>query len=68
MERFEVIIIGAGLAGLAAAYTLAGEEIEVVVLERGEFPGAKNVSGGRLYLNPVRPLFPSLWEDAPFER
>lgn len=68
MERFEVIIIGAGLAGLAAAYTLAGEGIEVVVLERGEFPGAKNVSGGRLYLNPVRPLFPSLWEDAPFER
>jgi electron transfer flavoprotein-quinone oxidoreductase len=68
MDRFEVIIVGAGLAGLAAAYTLAGEGVEVVVLERGEYPGAKNVSGGRLYLNPVRDLFPGLREDAPLER
>ncbi|MBP8695270.1 MAG: FAD-dependent oxidoreductase [Syntrophobacterales bacterium] len=68
MEKFDVIIVGAGLAGLAAAWTLAGEGIEVVVLERGDYPGAKNVSGGRLYLNPVRDLFPGLWDEAPLER
>jgi electron transfer flavoprotein-quinone oxidoreductase len=68
VERFDVIIVGAGLAGLAAAYTLAGEGVEVVVLERGDYPGAKNVSGGRLYLNPVRDLFPGLWDEAPLER
>ncbi|MCU0583658.1 MAG: FAD-dependent oxidoreductase [Syntrophales bacterium] len=68
MEKFDVIVVGAGLAGLAAAYTLAGEGIEVVVLERGDYPGSKNVSGGRLYLNPVRDLFPGLWDGAPFER
>ncbi len=68
MEKFDVIIAGAGLAGLAAAWTLAGEGIEVVVLERGDYPGSKNVSGGRLYLNPVRDLFPGLWEEAPLER
>ena len=68
MEKFDVIVVGAGLAGLAAAYTLAGEGIEVVVLERGDYPGSKNVSGGRLYLNPVRDLFPGLWDQAPFER
>ncbi|MDQ5986823.1 MAG: Electron transfer flavoprotein-quinone oxidoreductase [Syntrophus sp. SKADARSKE-3] len=68
MEKFDVIIVGAGLAGLAAAYTLAGEGQEVLVLEKGDYPGAKNVSGGRLYVNPVRNLFPELWDNAPLER
>lgn len=68
MEKFDVIVVGAGLAGLAAAWTLAGEGVEVVVLERGDYPGSKNVSGGRLYLNPVRSLFPGLWDEAPLER
>jgi electron transfer flavoprotein-quinone oxidoreductase len=68
MEKFDVIIAGAGLAGLAAAYTLAGNGLEVLVLERGDYPGAKNVTGGRLYVNPVRDLFPKLWNEAPLER
>ncbi len=68
MEKFDVIIAGAGLAGLAAAYTLAGNGVEVLVLERGDYPGAKNVTGGRLYVNPVRDLFPGLWDEAPLER
>lgn len=68
MDKFDVIIAGAGLAGIAAAYTLASEGIEVLVLERGDYPGAKNVTGGRLYVNPVRHLFPDLWNNAPLER
>jgi electron transfer flavoprotein-quinone oxidoreductase len=68
MEKFDVIVVGAGLAGLAAAWTLAGEGVEVVVLERGDYPGSKNISGGRIYLNPVRDLFPGLWDEAPLER
>ena len=68
MDRFDVIIVGAGLAGLGAAYTLAGSGLEVLVLERGDYPGAKNMTGGRLYLNPVRDLFPDLFEKAPLER
>jgi electron transfer flavoprotein-quinone oxidoreductase len=67
-DKFDVIIAGAGLAGLAAAWTLAGRDLEVLVLERGDYPGAKNVTGGRLYVGPVRGLFPELWADAPFER
>jgi electron transfer flavoprotein-quinone oxidoreductase len=42
--------------------------MEVLVLERGDYPGAKNVTGGRLYGNPVRDLFPDLWNEAPLER
>ncbi|MDD2586423.1 MAG: FAD-dependent oxidoreductase [Syntrophomonadaceae bacterium] len=68
MEKFDVIVVGAGLAGLAAAYTLAGEGLEVLVLERGDYAGAKNVTGGRLYVNPVREFFPDLWAKAPLER
>lgn len=68
MEKFDVIVVGAGLAGLAAAYTLAQEGLEVLVLEKGDYPGAKNVTGGRLYVNPVRDLFPDLWAKAPLER
>jgi electron transfer flavoprotein-quinone oxidoreductase len=68
MEKFDVIVVGAGLAGLASAYTLAEADLEALVLERGDYPGAKNLSGGRLYVNPVRDLFPGLWEEAPLER
>jgi len=61
LEKFEVIIVGAGLAGLSAAYTLAQNGIEAVVVERGDYPGAKNATGGRLYLNPVKKYLPDLW-------
>lgn len=69
MEKVDVVVVGAGLAGLATAYILAGGGFEVLVVERGDYPGSKNVTGGRLYLNPVRPLFPDgLWDEAPLER
>lgn len=68
-DKVDVVVIGAGLAGLSTAYFLADAGIETIVVERGDFPGSKNVTGGRLYLNPVRPFFPAdFWNDAPFER
>jgi electron transfer flavoprotein-quinone oxidoreductase len=68
VEKVEFVVVGAGLSGLAAAMVLAEAGAEVLVVERGDYPGSKNVTGGRLYLNPIRSFLPDLWENAPLER
>lgn len=67
-NKVDVIIVGAGLAGLACAWVLAGEGLQILVLERGDVPGAKSITGGRLYLNAVRALEPELVAGLPLER
>lgn len=67
-EKFQVIVIGAGLAGIAAAYRLAEAGKEVMLVDRGEYPGAKNVSGGRIYTYALKKLMPETWQHAPLER
>ncbi len=68
MEKVEFVVVGAGLSGLATALVLAEAGAEVLVVERGDYPGSKNVTGGRLYLGPIRSYLPDLWQDAPLER
>jgi len=68
VEKVEFVVIGAGLSGLATALVLAEAGAEVLVVERGDYPGSKNVTGGRLYLDPIRSYLPDLWKDAPLER
>ena len=67
-EKFEVIVVGAGPAGMSAAYLLAKAGVNVVVVERGDFPGSKNVMGGVLYRQPTEEIFPGFWREAPLER
>ncbi len=67
-DKFDVIIVGAGPAGSAAALTLARAGLSVVVFERGAFPGAKNMFGGVLYTPILNKLIPGFWEEAPIER
>jgi len=68
VERIDAVVVGGGLGGLTCAYCLVQEGMQVLVLERGDHPGSKNVTGGRLYLRPLRPYLPELWEAAPLER
>jgi electron transfer flavoprotein-quinone oxidoreductase len=69
-EKFDVIVVGAGPAGSAAAYTCAKAGLSTLLIERGEFPGAKNVFGGVLYRKQLDDILPGAWKekDFPVER
>ncbi|GAB7091135.1 FAD-dependent monooxygenase [Halorubrum luteum] len=63
---FDAVVVGAGLAGSAAAVTMANEGLDVLMIERGRYPGAKNVFGGVLYTPTLRELVDV--SSAPVER
>jgi electron transfer flavoprotein-quinone oxidoreductase len=67
-EHFDAIVVGAGPAGNAAALTLARGGLSVLQIERGEYPGAKNVQGAILYAHAVEALIPDFRDEAPLER
>ncbi len=67
-EKFDAIVVGAGMAGNAAALTLARRGLNVLQLERGEYSGSKNVQGAILYADMLEKLIPDFREDAPLER
>jgi electron transfer flavoprotein-quinone oxidoreductase len=67
-DRFDAIVVGAGPAGITAAREMAAAGLSVVVLERGQYPGAKNVWGGILYREPTESVVPGFEDEAPLER
>lgn len=67
-NAFDVIIVGAGPAGTTAALLLAGKGFKVALIERGEYPGAKNMFGGVLYGKVLSEIIPEYWLKAPVER
>jgi electron transfer flavoprotein-quinone oxidoreductase len=67
--RYDVVVVGAGPAGSAAALVAARAGRSVLLVERGEYPGAKNVSGAAFYAPQVlEALVPRFWLRAPVER
>ncbi|HZJ84594.1 MAG TPA: FAD-dependent oxidoreductase [Syntrophomonadaceae bacterium] len=67
-NKFDAIIVGAGVAGSVTGYLLAEAGLEVLVVERGNFAGAKNMTGGRLYGNCLERIMPGFTAEAPLER
>src|SRR5512134_1007343 len=67
-EKFDAIVVGAGPSGNTAAYTLAKAGLKVLQIERGEYPGSKNVQGAILYADALEKIIPDFRDDAPLER
>ena len=71
---FDVVVVGCGCAGAIAAYVAAKRGKSVLVVERGEFAGAKNMTGGRIYAHSLKKVLDDYaegevdWADIPFER
>ena len=65
---FDVIVIGAGVAGCVTAYQLASAGHSVLLVERGPKAGSKNLSGGVLYCRVMEQVFPGFLTEAPIER
>jgi electron transfer flavoprotein-quinone oxidoreductase len=67
-EQFDAIVVGAGPSGNTAAYTMAKAGLKVLQIERGEYPGSKNVQGAILYADALEKIIPEFRDDAPLER
>jgi len=67
-DKFDAIVVGAGPAGVSAAITMARGGLNVALLERGEYAGAKNVQGAVLYSKMLEEVVPEFWKDCPLER
>ena len=64
----DAVVVGAGPAGSSAALELARAGRSVVLVERGPFPGAKNVYGGVVYGRILDKVVPQWWTEVPVER
>lgn len=68
-KTFQAIVIGAGPAGSSAALAMARAGLDVALVERGSFPGEKNMFGGILHrMTSIEEYIPEFWNQAPLER
>jgi len=58
MANYDVIVVGAGPGGTAAAKVAAEKKLKVLLLERARTPGDKNMSGSYLFRNISEEIFP----------
>ncbi|MDR2566836.1 MAG: FAD-dependent oxidoreductase [Bifidobacteriaceae bacterium] len=65
---FDVVVVGAGVAGCVSAFQLATAGRSVLLVERGPEPGSKALSGGVFYCRVMEQVFPGFAERAPVER
>jgi electron transfer flavoprotein-quinone oxidoreductase len=68
LRKYDAIVVGAGPAGATAAYFMARDGLDVLLLERGPFPGAKNCGGAAVVAEQLHELFPNFWEEFAYER
>ena len=64
----DVIVVGAGPAGISAALSVAYAGKKVVLLERSNYPGSKNMYGGAVYTKALKEVFGPDFDKIPYER
>lgn len=62
---FDVIVVGAGLAGSTAAAIAARSGLKVALIERGQAAGGKNFFGGAVYSHALQEIYPDFWDRKP---
>ena len=62
-EKFDAIVVGAGVAGTVAGYVMAQAGLDVLVIERGNSAGSKNMTGGRLYAHSLERIMPGFAQE-----
>ncbi len=67
-SQFQCIVVGAGFAGCSAAIRLAQKGIKVLLVERADEGGAKNLSGGILWGDDLARILPDWKATMPVER
>ncbi len=63
--QFDVIVVGAGLAGSTAAAIAARGGLKVALIERGQNPGGKNFFGGCIYTHALQEVYPDFLDRKP---
>ena len=69
--KIDTIIVGGGPSGIASAITIARGGKNVVILERSNQSGKKNMFGGAFYTQSILEIFPDFFEkidDIPIQR
>ena len=67
-QKTDVIVIGAGPSGVSAAIEIAKKGKKVLLVDRSDKVGDKNVFGGCIYAKQTAEIFPEFWKSAPIER
>lgn len=62
---FDVVVVGAGMAGSTAAAIVARSGLKVALVERGQTPGGKNYFGGTVYTHALKEIYPDFMERKP---
>jgi electron transfer flavoprotein-quinone oxidoreductase len=63
--KFDVIVVGAGMAGSSAAAIAARAGLKVALIERGQAPGGKNYFGGAVYTHALLEIYPDFFDRKP---
>lgn len=66
-KDIDVIVVGAGPSGISCAITIAREGNNVLVIERAQEFGTKNMYGGAIYFDSIKELLPDKYTEIPYE-